>query len=78
MRYNAENCLSNGHRIFGYEIGPDKKYVINPDTAPVVQRIFHDYANGVPMKQIADTLNGQGIKTVNNKDFTINGLRSIL
>ncbi len=78
MRYNAENCLSNGHRIFGYEIGPDKKYVINPDTAPVVQRIFHNYANGVPMQQIADTLNGQGIKTVNNKDFTINGLRSIL
>lgn len=30
------------------------------------------------MQQIADTLNGQGIKTVNNKDFTINGLRSIL
>jgi DNA invertase Pin-like site-specific DNA recombinase len=78
MRYNAENCLSNGHRIFGYEIGPDKKYVINPDTAPVVQRIFHNYANGEPMQQIADTLNGQGIKTVNNKDFTINGLRSIL
>ena len=78
MRYNAENCLSNGHRIFGYEIGPDKKYVINPDATPVVQRIFHDYANGVPMQQIADTLNGQGIKTVNNKNFTINGLRSIL
>lgn len=78
MKYNAENCLSNGHRIFGYEIGPDKKYVINSDTAPIVQRIFHDYANGVPMQQIKNTLNSQGIKTVNNQEFTINGLRSIL
>lgn len=78
MKYNAERCLSNGHKIFGYETGPDKKYIINPDTAPVVQRIFHDYANGAPMKQIVNTLNSQGIKTVNNGNFTINGLRSIL
>lgn len=78
MKHNAKNCLSNGHKIFGYKTGPDKKYTIDHITAPVVQRIFNDYANGIPMVEIAKKLNSQGLRTVKGKEFTINGLRSIL
>ena len=78
MTYNAENALYNGHKMLGYKKGEDKKYVIDDTTAPIVQRIFNDYANGKPIKKIVRELNEQGIKTSRGKDFTINGLRSIL
>lgn len=47
---------------FGYSI-KDKKYVVNPDTAPIVRQIFSDYLNGVPSIQIARHLNDLKIKT---------------
>lgn len=47
---------------FGYFI-KDKKYLINPDTAPIVKQIFSDYLNGVASIQIARRLNHLGIKT---------------
>lgn len=78
MTYNAENALYNGHKMLGYKKGDDKKYVIDEITAPIVQRIFNDYANGKPIKKIVKELNEQGVKTSRGKDFTINGLRSIL
>ena len=47
---------------FGYNI-VDKKYVINPETAPVVRRIFSDYLSGIPIVRIARQLNEQRIPT---------------
>lgn len=47
---------------FGYNI-ENKKYVINPDTAPFVKKIFADYLNGVTMLKIAQNLNALKIKT---------------
>lgn len=78
MRYNAEKALFNGHKIFGYTVGPDRHYVEDPATAPIVPRIFNDYASGKQLKTIADELNSQGIKTVKGNDFTIENLRKIL
>jgi len=78
MNYNAENALYNGHKTLGYMKGEDKKYVIDPDKAPVVQRIFNDYASGKPLTEIANELNQQGVKTVLGRKFTVNGLRSVL
>ena len=78
MKYNAENALYNGHNMLGCRKGADKKYVIDPNTSPIVKRIFEDYASGKPMQHIANELNEQGPKTVLGKNFTVNGLRSIL
>lgn len=82
MRYNAENCFYNGHKMLGYrpEEGKkaNKKILIDPDTAPIVQRIFADYAAGKQMQVIANELNKQGFRTVHGKPFTINSLRHIL
>ena len=78
IKYNAENALYNGRTIIGYKAGPDKKYIADPDTAPIVQRIFRDYANGKTLSNIVKELNAEGIKTIQGNDFTINGLRRIL
>ena len=57
-RHNAERALSNGHKIYGY--GTDdktKRYVIDQDTAPIVRKIFSDYASGKRLQVIVDELN---------------------
>lgn len=47
---------------FGYDI-VDKKYIINPATAPIVRQIYADYLNGMGALQIAHKLNDMGIRT---------------
>ena len=47
---------------YGYNI-IDGKYVADPETAPVVKKIFSDYLGGVPLKRIANQLNAAGLKT---------------
>lgn len=78
MDYNAERCLYNGIKLIGYRGTPNKPYEIDPETAPIVERIFNEYADGMPMQRIAASLNEQGIKTSAGGNFTINSLRRIL
>lgn len=78
MRYNAEHCLFNGHKLLGYAVDDTRHYIPDPATAPIVQRIFTDYANGKPMQDICNELNDAGIRTVLGKTFTVNSLRHIL
>ena len=47
---------------FGYDI-VDKKYVINPETAPIVRQIYADYLSGMGALPIAHKLNDMGIRT---------------
>lgn len=47
---------------FGYDI-VDKKYVINPDTAPIVKMIFSDFIGGMGCRDLAMKLNAMGILT---------------
>lgn len=46
MNYNAEHALYNGHKVWGYGVDADKKYVIDNDMAPFVRRMFTEYAEG--------------------------------
>ena len=77
LRFNAEHGLYY-QKIYGYKKSEDKRYIIDENTAPVVARIFNQYADGKGMVEICDELNEQGIKTGIGKSFTVNGLRSIL
>jgi len=70
MNFNAQNALYNGQKILGYVGKPNQKFEIDPETAPVVQKIFNDYVNGKPMKEIADNLNDCGYRTIQDKEFT--------
>lgn len=47
---------------FGYDI-VDKKYVVNPETAPIVRQIYADYLSGMGALQIAHKLNDLGVRT---------------
>ena len=78
MRYNAQNALYNGYKILGYAVDENKKYVIDPDKAPIVQKIFREYADGKALTDIMNELNAQGVTTGRGGRFTINGLRSTL
>lgn len=78
MRYNAEKCLYNGHKLLGYKVDDTKHYIIDDTTAPIVQRIFHEYADGKPLQKIANDLNAQGLRTIQGKNYNVNGLRHIL
>lgn len=47
---------------FGYKV-ENNQYVINPETAPIVQKIYSDFLSGISLIQIARQLNDLGIKT---------------
>lgn len=78
MNYNAENALYNGVKVLGYIGKVNQKYEIDENTAPIVYRIFSEYAKGVPMQKICNALNGEGLKTNTGKEFTVNSIRTIL
>lgn len=62
----------------GYIGKTDHKYEIDETTAPTVRRIFKEYAEGIPLQKICNSLNKSGIKTTRGNSFTVNALRHIL
>lgn len=78
LNYNAENALYNGRKLLGYIGEPNKKYEIDPETAPIVRKIFTDYVEGKPLKKIADELNASGLRSVQGNQFVVNSLVKIL
>ena len=80
MRESALKGYAVGNvKVLGYCVGQDKKFHIDPITAPVVQLIFSLYAdNNYSMKDIIKILNEKGHVTATKKPFSRNSLRSIL
>lgn len=79
MRQRAAQAKYMGGTVpLGYTIDKDKNYVINPDTACIVQTIYQMYADGDTLKDICAELNSKGYKSATGKPFTINALHSVL
>ncbi|MDO4428450.1 MAG: recombinase family protein [Atopobiaceae bacterium] len=79
MDYNAQHALYNGHKLFGYGVDKaTKKYVVDPDTAPFVQRMFAEYAAGKAMQDICDELNAQGLRTTRGARFGVKTMNKML
>lgn len=79
QRESADKCQSvGGNRPLGYLTGPDKKFIIDPDTAPTVQMIFTMYAAGKTVTEIINHLNELGLRTLRGKPFTKNSLHTVL
>lgn len=84
---NAEKCLSNGgttplgyklERINPKEEKSKKKYVINEETAPIVQEVFEKYAKGWSIKAICDSLNERGLRSAQGAVFNRSSLHTML
>ena len=67
-----------GQVVIGLRKGPDGRFEIDPDTAPIVRRIFEEYAAGDSAKEIYTRLNNEGYRTVRGGMFNKNSLRRIL
>lgn len=76
---SAEKCQSTGgNRPMGYLTGPDKRFILDPDTAPTVKMIFDMYAAGQTVTEIITYLNDMGLHNRKGKKFTKNSLYAIL
>ena len=62
----------------GYTLDHEKHFQIDPITAPAVLEMFTMYAEGTPMKQIADYLNAMGIRSARGTPVNINGVTRML
>lgn len=78
-RASAEKCKSVGSPPpYGYRVGEDKRYVLDPDTSRVARSVYDQYLNGGSMAQIATGLNRSGIRTRTGREFTVESIRKIL
>lgn len=84
MKGLKESALKNqthlgGTPPLGYDVAPDKTYIINEEEAEAVKIIFNRYVNGYSYSQIIDELNELGYRTKReNRKFSKNSLYSIL
>ena len=62
----------------GYTINNDGYYEVDPLYEPVVQKIFRDYAAGMPLLDIVRELNRSGLERPGGKDWNCAHLRSML
>ena len=74
----AKAQSTGGNRPLGYKTGPDKKFIIDPETATTVRSIFELYAQGQTIAQIIRVLNVKGLRTKRGRPFTNNSLRTVL
>lgn len=80
-RGNYDSALQRqtlGQTVLGLRKGPDKRFELDPATAPVVRRIFEEYAAGRPAVDIFTDLNAEGFRTSRGNLFNKNSLRRIL
>ncbi len=80
-RGNYDSALKRqtlGRMVFGLRQNAEKRYEPDPATAPIVRRIFEEYAAGRPAVDIYTDLNNEGYRTVRGNLFNKNSLRRIL
>lgn len=76
---NAVLAVHNGGiPPLGYDVGPDKKLIINDHEAIAVNIIYRMYLDGYSYGEILNELNNNGFKTKKNKPFGKNSLYEIL
>lgn len=74
---SAQGGYSGGRAPMGYSVS-NGKLVINPNEAAVVRRAFELRDNGTVLLEIVKTLNDEGFKTRNGKDFVLSTVQSII
>ena len=78
-RENAKKGKFTGGRVpLGYKLDKDHYFVVDPDGAALVRRIYAMYAEGQTITEIITQLNAEGLHTSQGKPYTKNSLRTIL
>ena len=80
-RGNRESALEHktlGIKVYGYKRDQTDHYQIDPDTAPIVKRIFEEYASGKRSKDIENELNAEGIRTSTGHVWTNQIIQRVL
>lgn len=80
-RGNRESAMEHktvGMRMLGYKPDQADHFMIDPDTAPIVKRIFTEYASGKKIKDIIEGLNNDGLRTLRGKEWSRTSLQHIL
>ena len=80
-RGNYDSALKRqtlGQTLLGYRCGADKRFEIDPKTAPIVRRIFEEYAAGAPAREIYGKLNDEGYRTSRGNLYNKNSIRRII
>ena len=67
-----------GQTVYGLRKAADGRYELDPETAPVVKRIFDEYVSGRRAVDIYKDLNKEGFRTIRGGLFNKNSLRGIL
>lgn len=67
-----------GHSVYGYRTGAAGQYEIDPETAPIVRRIFAEYDSGRPIIEIINGLNADGYRTSKGNLFNKYSIPRIL
>jgi DNA invertase Pin-like site-specific DNA recombinase len=75
---NALKCMATTKPPIGYILNKEKKFEIDPVTAPIIREAFDLYANGKSMRQIVDIFNEKGYRTARGNPFRIGSLDRIL
>ena len=82
IRGMTENALkgkfSGGAIPFGYVINADRRFEIDPLTAPFVAETFQRYNDGQTMREIRDWLNEKGIKNKRGGPMSFNVIQHML
>lgn len=79
MRETAYQCKhTGGIPPLGYDVAPDRTYVINEAEAEAVRLIFTMYDQGCGYADIIDTLNERGFRTKRGGRFGKNSIYGIL
>lgn len=69
---------AGGPISIGWTTDSEDRYVIDPDGAAIVVRIFNDYINGWSMKRLAVQLQSEGWRTNTSIPTLIQSIRNIL
>ena len=67
-----------GQTVYGLRKAPDGRYEQDPETAPIVRRIFDEYISGRSAIDIYHDLNRDGFRTLTGGLFNKNSIRRIL
>lgn len=79
LHETAKKCKWTGGKVpLGYQITTDGDFEINPDTAPIVKKIFDLYVAGKTMSEIIRELENDGIYNSKGKPYTLGHVRAVL